>query len=88
MEATNTQMKTVVFDDSIVRAFSIITIVWGVVAFLAGAWIAAALSYWQVNLGLEWLSFGRLRPLHTNAAIFAFVGNGMFAGIKEGGQIN
>jgi cytochrome c oxidase cbb3-type subunit I/II len=81
MEATNTQMKTVVFDDAIVRAFSIVTIVWGIVAFLAGAWIAGALSYWQVNLGMEWLSFGRLRPLHTNAAIFAFVGNGMFAGI-------
>jgi len=81
MEATNTQMKTVVYDDSIVRAFSVITIVWGVVALLAGALIAAQLSFWQANFGLEWLSFGRLRQLHTNAAIFAFVGNGMFAGI-------
>ena len=81
MEATNTQMQTVTYDDGIVRAFSIITIVWGVVAFLVGVIIAAQLSFWQANLGIEWLSFGRLRPLHTNAAIFAFVGNGMFAGI-------
>ena len=81
MDATNTQMKTVVYDDAIVRAFSTITVVWGVVAFLLGVIIAAQLSFWQVNLGLEWTSFGRLRPLHTNAVIFAFVGNGMFAGI-------
>jgi len=84
MEATvsdNTQMKTVVFDDAIVRAFSVITIVWGVVALLVGVIAAAQLSFWQANFGVEWLSFGRLRPLHTNAAIFAFVGNGMFAGI-------
>jgi cytochrome c oxidase cbb3-type subunit I/II len=81
LDATNTQMKTVVYDDAIVRAFSTITVVWGVVAFLLGVIIAAQLSFWQANFGLEWLSFGRLRPLHTNAAIFAFVGNGMFAGI-------
>ncbi len=81
MEATNTQMKTVVYDDAVVRAFSTITIVWGVVAFLVGVIVAAQLSFWQANFGLEWLSFGRLRQLHTNAAIFAFVGNGMFAGI-------
>jgi len=81
MEATNTQMQTVTYDDGIVRAFSVITIVWGIVAFLVGVIIAAQLSFWQANMGVEWLSFGRLRPLHTNAAIFAFVGNGMFAGI-------
>ena len=84
MEATisdNTQMKTVVYDDAIVRAFSTITIIWGVVAFLVGVIVAAQLSFWQANFGVEWLSFGRLRPVHTNAAIFAFVGNGMFAGI-------
>jgi cytochrome c oxidase cbb3-type subunit I/II len=75
LDATNTQMKTVVYDDAIVRAFSTITVVWGVVAFLLGVIVAAQLSFWQANFGLEWLSFGRLRPLHTNAAIFAFVGN-------------
>ncbi len=73
MEATNTQMKTVVYDDSVVRAFSIITVVWGIVAFLVGVIIAAQLSFWQANLGLEWLSFGRLRPLALTAAILAFV---------------
>ena len=78
MEATqsdNTQMKTVVYDDSIVRAFSVITAVWGVVALLAGVIVAAQLSFWQANLGVEWLSFGRLRPLHANAAIFAAMDN-------------
>jgi cytochrome c oxidase cbb3-type subunit I/II len=81
MEATNNEMKTVVYDDAIVRAFGGITVLWGVVAFLVGVLIAAQMSFWQANFGLEWLSFGRLRQLHTNAAIFAFVGNGMFAGI-------
>ena len=82
MEATyseNTQMKTVVYDDAIVRAFSIITVVWGVVALLAGVIVAAQLSFWQLNFGVEWLSFGRLRPLHTNAVIFAFGGCALFA---------
>ncbi|MFT5315530.1 MAG: cytochrome c oxidase cbb3-type subunit I/II, partial [Candidatus Krumholzibacteriia bacterium] len=86
MAATNSQMKTIVYDDAIVRAFSIITIVWGLVALLAGLIIAAQLSFWQANLGLEWTSFGRLRHLHTNAAIFAFVGNGMFAGVYYSSQ--
>ncbi len=81
MEATNTRMQTVTYDDGIVRAFTGVTVLWGVVAFLVGVIAAAQLSFWQANLGSEWLSFGRLRPLHTNAAIFAFVGNGMFAGI-------
>ena len=81
MEATNTQMKTITYDDGIVRAFTAVTMLWGVVAFLVGVTVAAQLSFWQANFGLEWLSFGRLRPLHTNAAIFAFVGNAMFAGI-------
>jgi cytochrome c oxidase cbb3-type subunit I/II len=86
MDTTNTQMKTVVYDDAVVRAFSIVTVLWGVVAFLLGVIVAAQLSFWQANFGLEWLSFGRLRPLHTNAAIFAFVGNGIFAGIYYSSQ--
>jgi cytochrome c oxidase cbb3-type subunit I/II len=65
----------------VVRAFSIVTIVWGAVALLLGVIIASQISFWQANLGTAWLTFGRLRPLHTNAAIFAFVGNMMFAGI-------
>ena len=48
---------------------------------LVGIIIAAQLAYWPLNLGLPWTSFGRLRPLHTNAVIFAFAGNAIFAGI-------
>ncbi len=81
MAADNARTQTVVYDDGVVRAFSIATIVWGVVAFLLGVIVATQLSFWQANFGTSWLSFGRLRPLHTNAAIFAFVGNMMFAGI-------
>jgi len=52
---------------------------WGLIAMLLGVVVATQLVFWQGNLA-SWLSFGRLRPLHTNAAIFAFVGNMMFAG--------
>jgi cytochrome c oxidase cbb3-type subunit I/II len=55
--------------------------VWGIVGMLVGVLIASQLNFWQVNFQTAWLSFGRLRPLHTNAVIFAFVGNMMFAGI-------
>ena len=81
MAADNARTQTVVYDDGIVRAFSIATIVWGVVAFLLGVIVATQLSFWQANFGTSWLTYGRLRPLHTNAAIFAFVGNMMFAGV-------
>jgi cytochrome c oxidase cbb3-type subunit I/II len=81
MSSPETATRRVVYDDAIVRAFSIITVVWGAVALLLGVIIATQLSFWQANLGISWLTFGRLRPLHTNAAIFAFVGNMMFAGI-------
>lgn len=89
------QKVTIAYNDKIVRQFLIATVVWGAVGMLVGVLIALMLNYWQVdggiyitigghqliNLPLEWTSFGRLRPLHTNAAIFAFVGNMMFAGI-------
>ena len=57
------------------------SIFWGIVGMSVGVLVASQLNFWRANLGLEWLTFGRLRPLHTNAAIFAFVGNMMFAGI-------
>ena len=69
------------FNDKIVRQFVIATIVWAVVGMLAGVFIATQLNFWQLNFNTAWLTFGRLRPLHTNAVIFAFVGNMMFAGI-------
>jgi cytochrome c oxidase cbb3-type subunit I/II len=59
----------------------IASIFWGLVGMGAGVLIASQLNFWRLNFNLEWLTFGRLRPLHTNAAIFAFVGNMMFAGI-------
>ncbi len=72
---------TIEFNDQVVRQFMLASLIWGVVGMLVGVLIATQLNYWQANFGKAWLSFGRLRPLHTNAVIFAFVGNMMFAGI-------
>jgi cytochrome c oxidase cbb3-type subunit I/II len=71
---------TIVYNDRVVRQFMLASVVFGVVAMLVGVLIASQLNFHQLNAA-EWLAFGRLRPLHTNAAIFAFVGNMMFAGI-------
>jgi cytochrome c oxidase cbb3-type subunit I/II len=75
------QKTTLEFNDKIVRQFVYATVLWGVVGMLVGVIVATQLNFWQVNLKTSWLTFGRLRPLHTNAVIFAFVGNMMFAGI-------
>ncbi len=72
---------TVHYNDKIVRQFLLATIIWGAVGMLVGVIIASQLNFWRVNFDLPWLTFGRLRPLHTNAVIFAFVGNMAFAGI-------
>ena len=69
------------YDDKIVKAFILAALLWGFVAMLLGVIVAFQLADYRLNLDLSWFTFGRLRPLHTNAAIFAFVGNGMFAGI-------
>ncbi|MEY3891858.1 MAG: cytochrome-c oxidase, cbb3-type subunit, partial [Pseudomonadota bacterium] len=61
-----------IYDDGVIRQFSIMAVVWGVVGMLVGVVIAAQLVWPELNLGLPWTSFGRLRPLHTNAVIFAF----------------
>ena len=74
-------VETFKYDNRIVRAFAIATIVWGLVGFCAGLLIAVQLFMPELNLNLQYTTFGRLRPLHTNAVIFAFVGNGMFMGI-------
>ncbi|MDH5753043.1 MAG: cytochrome-c oxidase, cbb3-type subunit I, partial [Deltaproteobacteria bacterium] len=73
--------ETFRYDDAIVRKFLLATIIWGVVGFLVGVIIASQLADWRLNLGVPWLTFSRLRPLHTNAVIFAFVGNCLFAGV-------
>ncbi len=72
---------TIEFNDRVVRQFLLATLIWGVVGMLVGVVIASQLNYWRLNFNLPWLTFGRLRPLHTNAVIFAFVGNMMFAGV-------
>ncbi|MHB1330338.1 MAG: cytochrome-c oxidase, cbb3-type subunit I, partial [Gemmatimonadales bacterium] len=68
------------YDDAIVRKFLIATVVWGLVGMLAGLLVALQMANPAFNLGIEWTSFGRLRPLHTNAVIFAFGGNAFFTG--------
>ncbi|QDV12498.1 hypothetical protein CA51_23810 [Rosistilla oblonga] len=69
------------YDDTIVRMFATATVVWGLVATLVGLIVATFLVLPWLTNGLPWISFGRLRPLHTNAAIFAFAGNGIFAAV-------
>ena len=69
------------YDNKIVKAFIIVTVIFGVVGMLAGLTAALQLFWPAANLDLPFTTFGRLRPLHTNAIIFAFVGNGMFAGV-------
>ncbi|MDX1409351.1 MAG: cbb3-type cytochrome c oxidase subunit I, partial [Saprospiraceae bacterium] len=69
------------YDNGIVRKFAYATVVFGIIGMLVGLWIALELVFPQLNGGISWLTFGRLRPLHTNAVIFAFVGNGIFMGV-------
>lgn len=73
-------METFKYNDGIVRNFAVATIIWGVVGMLAGVYAALEMIFPALNFA-EYIAFGRLRPLHTNAAIFAFVGNGIFAGV-------
>ncbi|HZG21489.1 MAG TPA: cytochrome-c oxidase, cbb3-type subunit I [Herbaspirillum sp.] len=67
------------YNYTVVRQFSVATILWGVVGMLVGVFIAAQLAWPELNMGIPWLSFGRLRPLHTNAVIFAFGGSALMA---------
>jgi cytochrome c oxidase cbb3-type subunit I/II len=75
------RIETFKYDNAIVRAFAIATVVWGVVGMSAGLLCAIQLFYPNANFDLQFVTFGRIRPVHTNAVIFAFVGNGMFMGI-------
>jgi len=65
------------YNDKVVRQFVVVTIIWGIVGMLVGVIIAAQLWMPLLNLDIEWLSYGRLRPLHTNAVIFAFGGSAL-----------
>jgi cytochrome c oxidase cbb3-type subunit I/II len=80
------KMEQFVYDDKIVRQFVLATLVWGIVGMLAGILAALQLANPFFDLKLPWISFGRLRPLHTNAVIFAFVGNMIFAGMYYSSQ--
>ena len=65
----------VAYDEEIVRKFVIAAVFWGIVGFLMGVVIALQLAFPILNPPLEWFTFGRLRPVHTSAVIFAFGGN-------------
>jgi cytochrome c oxidase cbb3-type subunit 1 len=67
------------YNYKVVRQFAVMTVVWGVVGMLVGVVIAAQLLWPALNFDVPWLSYGRLRPLHTNAVIFAFGGSALFA---------
>jgi cytochrome c oxidase cbb3-type subunit 1 len=67
------------YNYTVVRQFAIMTIIWGIVGMLVGVFIAAQLAWPVLNFDIPWLTFGRLRPLHTNAVIFAFGGCALFA---------
>ena len=77
----NSPAGVVEYDDAIVKKFVIATVLWGAVGMLVGILLALQLAWWPANLNLPWTTFGRLRPLHTNAVIFAFTGNFLFAAI-------
>src|SRR5688500_8717835 len=78
-EAQVEQSKSVPYNNTVVRQFAVMTVVWGIVGMTVGVLIAAQLLWPQLNFDIPWLSYGRLRPLHTNAVIFAFGGSALFA---------
>ncbi len=74
-------VETFYYDNRIVKNFTIATLFWGVVGMLVGLIIAIQLYWPELSFGIQYLTFGRLRPLHTNAVIFAFAGNAIFMGV-------
>jgi cytochrome c oxidase cbb3-type subunit 1 len=79
MSVTTKTSQPAVYDDGVVRGFAVMSVIYGVVGMLVGVIIAAQLTWPELNMGIEWLTYGRLRPLHTNAVIFAFGGSVLFA---------
>ncbi|MFB9885044.1 cytochrome-c oxidase, cbb3-type subunit I [Balneatrix alpica] len=75
----NTATEHTTYNYKVVRQFAIMTVIWGIVGMAVGVLIAAQLVWPQLNFDTPWFSFGRLRPLHTNAVIFAFGGSALFA---------
>ena len=74
------------YDNKIVRKFVVATLFWGIIGMSVGLLLAFMFLFPNLTDGISWLSFGRLRPLHTNAVIFAFVGNAIFAGVYYSSQ--
>ena len=74
-------MKKIRYDDTIVKMFLFACLFWGVAGMCAGLTLALQLADWHFNFGMKYFNFGRLRPLHTNAVIFAFAGNAIFCGV-------
>jgi cytochrome c oxidase cbb3-type subunit I/II len=85
MTGPHMSKHTVRYDDAIVRKFVTATIVWGAVGMLVGLWCALQLAAPRLNFA-PYFTFGRIRPLHTNAMIFAFAGNAMFAAVYYSSQ--
>ncbi len=79
MSVTTKASQPAVYNDGVVRGFAIMSVIYGVVGMLVGVIIAAQLTWPELNMGIEWITYGRLRPLHTNAVIFAFGGSALFA---------
>ena len=75
----STAISQTAYNYKVVRQFAVMTVIWGVIGMGLGVFIAAQLVWPELNLNLPWTSFGRLRPLHTNAVIFAFGGCALFA---------
>ena len=71
--------QSTTYNDRVVRQFAVMTVVWGIIGMLVGVFIAAQLIWPNMSMEIPWLSYGRLRPLHTNAVIFAFGGCALFA---------
>ena len=75
------QLETFRYDNAIVRLFLMATTLWGIIGMTVGLIAALQLVYPALSFDISYITFGRIRPLHTNAVIFAFVGNGIFAGV-------
>ncbi len=80
------ELQQFYYDNKIVKKFIIATMFWGLIGMSVGLLLASMFLFPTITDGIPWLSFGRLRPLHTNAVIFAFVGNAIFAGVYYSSQ--
>ncbi len=78
-EQRGTAAASVQYEDRAIRGFAVMTVVWGIVGMTVGVWLAAQLMWPALNFDTPWLTYSRLRPLHTNAVIFAFGGSALFA---------